>query len=340
MPLDRRRPAVAACGRTGRASGVRAQHDLSPRTVASTPSTVPRALARPRGSRTAPSPPVQAHESSGVAARGALDHLAHGRVLLRRSRRARRRSARGRAAAAPPRSRCCRRGCRGSPGRAADGRAARSPRRAPRRPRAWRAPGQVLTLSPGWPRAARGSARRGRAAPTWVESSEWRSASPRPASGPRTAVVVVHAEGHAVAAVVARLAASRTRPRSGGPNSARVRARRASTPARARPGAARPRPGGSAPRADTLAVALGARTGSAAGRSSRRCARRTPAGRRSRTAWAWRSWSRRRVRVEGVALVEERVDQLLERGLIPPPPAPRPSRSTMAASSVAGRVVA
>ena len=51
--------------------------------------------------------------------------------------------------AAPPRSRCCRTGCRGSRARSAGGRAARSPRRASRRRRARRAPARCSTLSHG-----------------------------------------------------------------------------------------------------------------------------------------------------------------------------------------------
>ena len=91
--------------------------------------------------------PCRREQLLGRGGRRALDHLAHRRVLLARSPRARSSLSACTCSTAPPRSRCCRTGCRGSRARSADGRGARSRRRARRRRSGEASTGQVFTLS-------------------------------------------------------------------------------------------------------------------------------------------------------------------------------------------------
>ena len=168
-PLDRGRPAVEHAV-VGVGRGPRAAARAGRRAGTCAPSTSPRARsrARPGAGAAGGSPPAASDRAArsdllGRRRAARVDHLAHRRIARRDLLALGVARARGRAAAAPPRSRCRRRGRRGSPARAAGGRGGRSPRRARRRRPALASTGQVLTFSQPGLRAARRSGRRAHA---------------------------------------------------------------------------------------------------------------------------------------------------------------------------------
>ena len=224
-----------------------------------------------------------------------------------RSRRAPRRSAPARAGRAPPRSRCCRRGCRGSRGRSAGGPAGRSPRRASRRPRARRAPARCSRCRRAR-RAARRSGRPSTRSTGWVEISEWRSASPALEPGSGTSVRFSTRNETSRRPPVERPHAS---SRGAHRHARRARSRRRPRSAAARPRGARRSAARKRTSARHLAVALddALQLEVVVGAVERARVRgRVDDPERRRRGVLGRA---RRVRIERVALVEQRLDQLV-----------------------------
>ena len=256
--------------------------------------------------RGSPYAAVQRDDVLGRRRGRSRDHLAHRRILALDLRALRSRSAPGRAAAAPPRSRSSRTDRRGSRARSAGGRGARSPRRARRRRLGVASTGKVLTLVARALERGDETAARRRASSGCVEISERASAPAR--SSP------LGDDSYVFSTLSSDLVPTDPSPRISEPQTDDDGARRrAPTAPPSRPSctrALRPSPP-AATRAPRL-VALAARgeeperrrqhrvgVGGSATHSSSRWSNvsqgtppRTRAGTRSRTAWASRSWWR------------------------------------------------
>ena len=320
----------------GVAALAEAQHGLGAQAVGD--ARRPRPRARPAARRRRPGSesvvrPCRAMTSRGRGG-GAGDHLLARRGRRRRSPRARRRRGRARAAAAPPRSRCRRRGRRGSRAPGADGRAARWPRRAARRRPRWRAPGRCCTLSASGASSgetkrpptivrtgcvesrlcARAPGGRGPRRPAWCCA---RTASTRQRPSPRSSAVIrtrpwrLPISNGSTCGVAARSASVRPAASS-----------RRGTAWWPWPAPCRKR---TSPLSTALAVgerdALHAQLVERARRLLRVGGRVDDPERRGRRVLR----RVRRVGVEGVALEQQRAQELLERAVhLSPPPAARP----------------
>ena len=240
------------------------------------------AIARAPAGSVGLEPAVQREHLLGRRRRGPLDHLPHRRVLggdllaLGVAR------APARAAAAPPRSRCCRTGCRGSRARSRDGRGGRSAPPSIASSPGVASTGQVLTFSQPRPRR-----RRSRRAPAARRSARrWPRARRGSRAGwRRSAAGRSHRRGLGARAAVVLCTQTRTR-RAGPRRRARRARRRAAAPAVS---------GGSASNSNSapIAAAVG-ELGERAGRA--RPAARPPGGARRRPAGSGPSRPARRRR--------------------------------------------